>query len=94
MHIQGLACDVRMIEFVRGDGSLVSYSREESPELLEGARVHLGSLGVVSRLSLDPSPHPNPNPNRNPNPNQVSRLSLDVVPYYDVARLGLGLGLG
>ena len=59
-----------MIEFVRGDGSLVSYSREESPELLEGARVHLGCLGVVSRLSLD------------------------VVPYYDVARLGLGLGLG
>ena len=31
VHIQGLACDVRMLEFVRGDGSLVSYSREEGP---------------------------------------------------------------
>ena len=40
----------------------MSYSRDESPELLEGARVHLGCLGVVSRLSLD------------------------VVPYYEVAR--------
>ena len=62
VHIQSLACDVSMIEFVRADGSLVSYSREESPEILEGARVHLGCLGVVSRLTLD------------------------VVPYYDVTR--------
>lgn len=50
--------DVSMLEFVRADGALVRYSREEEGggELLEGCRVHLGALGVVSRLTLDVVP--------------------------------------
>jgi xylitol oxidase len=47
---------VSAIEFVKADGTLIRYSREETPELLEGARVHLGCLGVVSRLTLDVVP--------------------------------------
>ena len=61
MRIQNLAADVSMIEFVVADGSIVRYTRAETPALLEGSRVHLGSLGVVSKLSLD------------------------VVPYYEVS---------
>lgn len=53
VQIQNLAADVAMIEFVKADGSLVSYSRHDRPELLEGCRIHLGCLGVVSRLTLD-----------------------------------------
>jgi len=53
VQIQNLAADVAMIEFVKANGNLVSYSRHDRPELLEGCRVHLGCLGVVSRLTLD-----------------------------------------
>uniref|UniRef100_A0A7S0AWW3 FAD-binding PCMH-type domain-containing protein n=1 Tax=Pyrodinium bahamense TaxID=73915 RepID=A0A7S0AWW3_9DINO len=56
VHLQNLATHVREIEFVKADGSLVTYSRAESPELLEGSRVHLGCLGVVSKLTLDVVP--------------------------------------
>eukprot|EP00930_Biecheleria_cincta_P086560 TRINITY_DN75833_c0_g1_i1.p1 TRINITY_DN75833_c0_g1~~TRINITY_DN75833_c0_g1_i1.p1 ORF type:complete len:508 (+),score=63.94 TRINITY_DN75833_c0_g1_i1:61-1584(+) len=56
VHIQNLAADIAMIEFVKADGSLVSYSRYDRPELLEGCRVHMGCLGVVSRLTLDVVP--------------------------------------
>mmetsp|Transcript_116802 Transcript_116802/g.342001 ORF Transcript_116802/g.342001 Transcript_116802/m.342001 type:complete len:493 (+) Transcript_116802:43-1521(+) len=53
VHIQNLAADIAMIEFVKADGELISYSRDKSPDLLEGSRVHLGCLGVVSRLTVD-----------------------------------------
>lgn len=56
VHHQNLAADVAMIEFVKSDGSLVRYDRLATPELLEGARIHLGCLGVVSRLTLDVVP--------------------------------------
>lgn len=56
VHIQNLAADVAMLEFVKADGSLIKYSRQDRPELLEGCRVHLGCLGVVSQLSLDVVP--------------------------------------
>jgi len=58
--IQNLAAQVSMLEFTLKDGTR-TYDRATTPELLEGARVHLGTLGVVSKLTLD------------------------VVPYYDVA---------
>ena len=45
--------DVSMLEFVQADGELVCYTRDDDPDLLEGCRVHLGALGVVSRLTLD-----------------------------------------
>ena len=56
VHLANLASDVSMIEFVRADGQLVRYDREASRELLEGCRVHLGCLGVVSQLRLDVVP--------------------------------------
>lgn len=49
---QNLAADVTMLEFVAGDGSLICYEDGETATLLEGLRVHLGCLGVVSRLTL------------------------------------------
>jgi xylitol oxidase len=47
-----------MLEFVTGDGTLVTYSRndDEQSSILEGCRVHLGCLGVVSKLTLDVVP--------------------------------------
>jgi len=56
VHIQNLAADVSMIEFIKADGSLITYSRAENPELLEGSRVHLGCLGIISRLTVDVVP--------------------------------------
>ena len=57
IDLANLAADVSMIEFVRADGELVRYdSEDETRDLLEGARVHLGCLGVVSRLRLDVVP--------------------------------------
>lgn len=60
VRIPNLAAQVSMIEFVKGDGMLVRYSRDggddEARGKLLGCRVHLGCLGVVSRLSLDVVP--------------------------------------
>ena len=56
VHIPNLAADVSMIEFVRADGTLVRYSRETDAATLEGCRVHLGCLGVISELRLDVVP--------------------------------------
>jgi len=56
VHIPNLAADVSMLEFVRADGTLVRYSRETDAATLEGCRVHLGCLGVVSELRLDVVP--------------------------------------
>lgn len=56
VHIQNLAAHISMIEFVKADGSLVAYSHTDTPDLLEGSRVHVGCLGVVSRLTVDVVP--------------------------------------
>lgn len=56
LHIPNLSADVSMIEFIKADGTLKSYSRDDNRELLESVRVHLGCLGVVSRLTLDVVP--------------------------------------
>ena len=60
LHIQNLAADVSMLEFMLPNGTTVVYDRddcERTPDLLEGARVHLGCLGVVTRLRLDVVPY-------------------------------------
>ena len=49
-----------MLEFMLLNGTTVVYDRddcERTPDLLEGARVHLGCLGVVTRLRLDVVPY-------------------------------------
>jgi xylitol oxidase len=59
VDIPNLAAQVSMLEFVQADGSLVRYSRDDdnSRDILVGCRVHLGCLGVVSRLTLDVVPY-------------------------------------
>jgi xylitol oxidase len=54
--IRNLANAVAAIEFINGDGDLVTLSREADPEVFPGAVVHLGALGVVTRLTLDVVP--------------------------------------
>ena len=57
LHIQNLAADASMLEFMLPNGKTVCYDRERTPEVLEGVRVHLGCLGVVTRLTLDVVPY-------------------------------------
>jgi xylitol oxidase len=54
-RIQNLSTAVAAIEFVNGDGELVSLTREGDAEF-PGAVVHLGALGVVTRMVLDVVP--------------------------------------
>ena len=56
LYIQNLAADVSMLEFMLPNGTTVVYDRS-TPELIEGVRVHLGCLGVVTRLTLDVVPY-------------------------------------
>jgi len=46
-----------MLEFMLPNGTTVCYDRERTPELIEGVRVHLGCLGVVTKLALDVVPY-------------------------------------
>ncbi|GAA5176305.1 D-arabinono-1,4-lactone oxidase [Pseudonocardia eucalypti] len=48
----GIATQVQGLELVLADGSVVSTSAEERPELLEFARVGLGALGVITKVTL------------------------------------------
>ena len=57
LHIQNLAADVSMLEFMLPNGTTVCYDRERTPELIDGVRVHLGCLGVVTKLTLDVVPY-------------------------------------
>ena len=48
----GIATQVIGLEVVTGDGSMVSCSADEEPELFACARVGLGALGVLSTVTL------------------------------------------
>lgn len=48
-----LSTAVRALEIVRADGELVTLERGREPDRWPGAVVALGSLGVVTRLSLE-----------------------------------------
>ena len=50
-----LATAVHAIELVSPSGELITLSREDGPDFL-GAIVHLGSLGVITRVTLDLHP--------------------------------------
>ncbi|WP_405784986.1 MULTISPECIES: FAD-binding protein [unclassified Streptomyces] len=52
----GLGTSVRALELVTADGDIRAFSREEEPDLFEGAVVSLGALGVVTHLTLDVVP--------------------------------------
>ncbi|MFD0855770.1 D-arabinono-1,4-lactone oxidase, partial [Actinomadura adrarensis] len=47
----GLASQVVSLEMVLADGSVVTCSRDERPELFDAARVGLGSLGIVTAIT-------------------------------------------
>jgi xylitol oxidase len=51
-----LASAVRAIEFMKADGEMVTLSRERDGDRFKGAVVHLGALGIVTRLMLDVQP--------------------------------------
>jgi L-gulono-1,4-lactone dehydrogenase len=50
--IGGLATFVAGLELVLADGSVVTCSAEERPELFAAARVGLGAFGIISTLTL------------------------------------------
>jgi FAD-linked oxidoreductase len=49
----GFAAQVAALELVLADGSVVSCSRTERPELFAAARVGLGALGVISTVTFE-----------------------------------------
>ncbi|MFI1809069.1 D-arabinono-1,4-lactone oxidase [Streptomyces sp. NPDC020422] len=48
----GIATQVRALELVLADGTPVSCSADERPELFAAARVGIGALGVLTRVTL------------------------------------------
>src|SRR6202046_2827491 len=53
---QGLAAQVRALEMVLGDGDIVTCSPQQDPDLFSAARVGLGALGVMTRVTLQCEP--------------------------------------
>jgi len=51
-----LATSVFALEFVRADGEIASLSRDRDGDRFAGAVVHLGALGIVTRLTLNVEP--------------------------------------
>ena len=51
-RLGGIAAQVEALELVTADGSLVSASATENPDLLAAARVSLGALGVITTVTL------------------------------------------
>ena len=50
--LQGIAAQVAGLELVLADGSAVSCSATERPDLFDAARVSVGALGVLSTVTL------------------------------------------
>jgi len=48
----GIATQVAALELVMADGSIVTASAEEAPDLFAAARVSMGALGVISTVTL------------------------------------------
>ncbi len=53
IHNKNLATAVRAIELITADGQTVTLSRDKDPERFPLAVVHLGALGVLTRVTLD-----------------------------------------
>ncbi|MDV8022138.1 D-arabinono-1,4-lactone oxidase [Rhodococcus sp. IEGM 1330] len=49
----GIATQVHALELMTADGELVQCSRYENAELFDAARIGLGALGVITRVTLD-----------------------------------------
>jgi xylitol oxidase len=53
-HNRNLAAAIRSLEVISSEGDIVSYRREDQD--FAGMVVHLGALGIVTRLTLDIEP--------------------------------------
>lgn len=51
-----LASGVRALQLVTAEGDVAELSRQEHPEVFDGAVVSLGALGVVTRVTLEVAP--------------------------------------
>ncbi|MFE2750002.1 D-arabinono-1,4-lactone oxidase [Streptomyces scopuliridis] len=51
-----IAAQIRALELVTADGSLLRCSAEENPEVFAAARIGLGALGVVTAVTLGVEP--------------------------------------
>jgi alditol oxidase len=56
LHNGNLATVVSALEFVDANGALVRLSRATDPAQFSGAAVHLGALGILTRVTLDVQP--------------------------------------
>jgi L-gulono-1,4-lactone dehydrogenase len=52
VKLTGIAGQVAALSLVTGDGSLVSCSPDEEPEVFHAARVGVGALGLISTVTL------------------------------------------
>jgi FAD-linked oxidoreductase len=50
-EVAGLAAQIAALELVLADGSIVTCSRAERPDLFDAARVSVGALGVVTAIT-------------------------------------------
>jgi len=55
-RLGGLASQVRGLQMVTGDGSVLRCSADEHPDLFAAARVGLGALGVLTAVTLQCEP--------------------------------------
>ncbi|MEU6886591.1 D-arabinono-1,4-lactone oxidase [Streptomyces viridosporus] len=51
-----LAAQIRGLELVTADGSVLTCSREENPEVFAAARIGLGALGIVTAITFAVEP--------------------------------------
>jgi L-gulonolactone oxidase len=56
VKLGGIATQVRALELVLADGSLLRCSIDENPEIFAAARVGLGALGVLATVTLQCEP--------------------------------------
>ena len=54
--LKNLSASVTGITLITADGSLVTATPEEQPELWLASRLHLGAFGIVTRLNLNLDP--------------------------------------
>lgn len=53
VHNKNLSSAVRALEIVKADGSIVHLSRDHDGDRFRNAVVHLGAIGVVTKVTLD-----------------------------------------
>ncbi|HEX5540263.1 MAG TPA: D-arabinono-1,4-lactone oxidase [Micromonospora sp.] len=57
IHFGNLSTQVAGVRLVTGTGAVLEISEQEHPELLPAARLSLGALGIVTRITLRLQPH-------------------------------------